>query len=182
MNDDPFIKFLDDMCPGDDAHDGAGDEHRPLLDRCRLCRSIYEKHLEVSATERLRSIVKRDRGPNYTLMVEGRFIPIDQATEDQLLNELSGRLEFVQKANEYLRDKFTFHNIGARCASCSNEARYISERGTFVCGICPIAERIDSIKLADVPALLKWCREVLTGGAMGGSSFEALRSIVGRKP
>lgn len=72
------------------------------------------------------------------------------------------------------------------CADCGeNEARYINERGELVCGTCPIKSGDDAIKLSDVPALLKWCRQVLCGGTMresGGSSFEALRNILGKKP
>jgi hypothetical protein len=40
---DTFLKFLEDHCPGDDAHDGAGDP-RPLLERCGMCWDIYEAH------------------------------------------------------------------------------------------------------------------------------------------
>lgn len=72
------------------------------------------------------------------------------------------------------------------CAQCGeNEARYIDEYARFVCGTCPIKLGDDAIKLSDVPALLKWCRKVLRGGTMresGGSSFEALRNILGKKP
>jgi hypothetical protein len=72
------------------------------------------------------------------------------------------------------------------CGSClENEARYIDEHGHLVCGTCPIHYGDDAIKISDVPALLKWCRQVLRGGTMsesGGSSFEALRNILGRKP
>lgn len=65
---------------------------------------------------------------------------------------------------------------------CSNEARYIDEFGQLMCGICPIKFGADAIKLSDVPALLAWCREVLAGGTMNGSSFQALRNILGVKP
>lgn len=72
------------------------------------------------------------------------------------------------------------------CADCGeNEARYIDEYGRHVCGTCPIKGGLDAIKISDVPALLKWCRQVLRGGTMreqGGSSFQALREILGKKP
>lgn len=42
---DSFLRFLWDNCPGDDAHDGLGEE-KPLLERCGMCRSIYEAHLK----------------------------------------------------------------------------------------------------------------------------------------
>ena len=38
-----FVEFLEKNCPGDDAHDGLGDP-RPLLERCGMCREIYEEH------------------------------------------------------------------------------------------------------------------------------------------
>ncbi len=66
--------------------------------------------------------------------------------------------------------------------SCGNDARYINERGELCCGICPIKEGIDSIKLGDVSNLLAWAREIQVGGFLGGDSFGALRSIIGRKP
>ena len=65
---------------------------------------------------------------------------------------------------------------------CANEARYIDDVGALVCGTCPIRDGADSIKIGDVPALLDWCRDVLAGGFMGGSSFEALRKIIGVVP
>lgn len=45
-------------------------------------------------------------------------------------------------------------------ASCSNEARYINERGELCCGLCPIKEGIDSIQIAAVPALLALARQI----------------------
>jgi hypothetical protein len=41
-----FLKFLEDNCPGDDAHNGYAEPNKPLLERCGLCREIYEAHLE----------------------------------------------------------------------------------------------------------------------------------------
>lgn len=73
-----------------------------------------------------------------------------------------------------------------RCMICGrNEARYVAENGYVTCAICPVKHKLDSIKIGDVPRLLAWCREVLAGGTMqahGGSSFQALREIVGRLP
>jgi hypothetical protein len=51
-----------------------------------------------------------------------------------------------------------------------------------VCGLCPITGGFDSIKIADVPQLLQWARDVLAGGIMDGYSFGKLREIVGRLP
>jgi len=41
---DGFLKFLEDNCPGDDAHSGGGEPQKPLLERCSMCREIYEAH------------------------------------------------------------------------------------------------------------------------------------------
>lgn len=41
---DSFLKVLEENCPGDDAHDGLG-ESRPLLERCGMCRTLYDAHL-----------------------------------------------------------------------------------------------------------------------------------------
>lgn len=70
-----------------------------------------------------------------------------------------------------------------RCAFCgTNEARYIDELGNLVCGICPIKQGLDAIKLSDVSKLLRWARQIEHGGFMGGYSFGELRTIIGRKP
>jgi hypothetical protein len=63
-----------------------------------------------------------------------------------------------------------------------NAARYITEYDSLVCGLCPIKYGIDAIKISDVAKLLRWARQVSEGGMMNGSSFEALRSIIGRHP
>lgn len=39
-------------------------------------------------------------------------------------------------------------------ADCSNDARYINECGELCCGLCPIKQGLDSIRLADVGDLL----------------------------
>lgn len=41
---DSFLKFLEENCPGDDAHGGAAEPQKPLLERCGMCASIYEAH------------------------------------------------------------------------------------------------------------------------------------------
>lgn len=43
---DSFLKFLEDNCPGDDAHDGYAQPNKPLLERCGMCASIHEAHLK----------------------------------------------------------------------------------------------------------------------------------------
>ena len=70
---------------------------------------------------------------------------------------------------------------------CGNAARYINERGELCCGICPLKESLDSIKLADVPKLLAWARALQL--RQQGSSIElsasellTLREIVQRRP
>jgi hypothetical protein len=70
-----------------------------------------------------------------------------------------------------------------KCPYCEeNETRCIDETGTLCCGVCPIKQGLDSIRISDVAALLKWARAVERGGFMGGDSFGALRDIIGRKP
>lgn len=69
-----------------------------------------------------------------------------------------------------------------KCAhkTCDNEGRYIDEFGAIVCGICPLKYVDDSIKIADVPALLAWCR----GALLSQNPLwqrTVLRDIVGRK-
>lgn len=69
---------------------------------------------------------------------------------------------------------------------CGNSARYINERGELCCGICPLKEGLDSIKLSDVPKLLSWAREFLPyeGNYVSDvdpSEVEGLRNIVQRR-
>jgi hypothetical protein len=73
---------------------------------------------------------------------------------------------------------------------CGNAARYMNERGELCCGICPLKERIDSIKLADVPKLLAWARGLVDSCQEGGVERPVLTyrllgeliDIVQRKP
>lgn len=67
-----------------------------------------------------------------------------------------------------------------KCATvdCSNEARYINERGELCCGLCPIKQGIDSIRILDVPHLLRACRWVLR--ARGRDASSTIRELIGR--
>jgi hypothetical protein len=80
------------------------------------------------------------------------------------------------------------------CA-CGNSARYVDQHGKLVCGICPLKAGDDSIKLADVPALLAWARNmehVLAGFdqlvepmrtlRQLEEALPALRDIIQRRP
>jgi hypothetical protein len=74
------------------------------------------------------------------------------------------------------------------CA-CGNDARYVDEDGQLTCGICPLIVGKDSIRLMDVPRLLKWARGVVGPGDVVMGEFllqpqglSDLRSIIGRKP
>lgn len=73
------------------------------------------------------------------------------------------------------------------CA-CGNHARYVDEDGQLTCAICPLRAGKDSIRLADVPRLLKWARDVVgpSSGVVGErvlrhEELSALRSIIGRR-
>lgn len=67
------------------------------------------------------------------------------------------------------------------CA-CGNTARYIDDTGALTCGICPIKFGRDSIRFADVPALLVWARRHLAGSHCFDGSDQTLRDLIGRKP
>ena len=49
-----------------------------------------------------------------------------------------------------------------KCATlgCDNTARYINARGELCCGLCPIKQGIDSIRIYDVPELLVLVRRI----------------------
>ena len=73
------------------------------------------------------------------------------------------------------------------CA-CGNSARYIDERGALTCALCPLKAGLDSIRFADVPALLAWARMVsaLAEGRpdirVGNTAVAHVMSIIGRRP
>lgn len=60
---------------------------------------------------------------------------------------------------------------------CGNSARYITARGELSCSLCPLRERVDSVRISDVPKLLAWVRGHLENG---WSDPEDARLIVGR--
>lgn len=64
---------------------------------------------------------------------------------------------------------------------CGNAGRYINERGELCCAICPLGEGIDSIRLADVPALLAWARK-FANLHTEHPWLQSLREIIGRGP
>jgi hypothetical protein len=59
-----FLEYLEKACPGDDAHDGYG-EKRPLLERCGMCREIYEEHQKEVAQERDRVLAIIDEEASH---------------------------------------------------------------------------------------------------------------------
>lgn len=66
--------------------------------------------------------------------------------------------------------------IAGVCA-CGNAARYVTADGRLTCSLCPIRDRVDSIRLADVPRLLAWARDALADGT---ASLTDLRAILGK--
>ena len=45
--------------------------------------------------------------------------------------------------------------------SCTNAARYITVDGRLACGTCPVEHKVDAIKIASVPELLRLVRRFL---------------------
>lgn len=70
--------------------------------------------------------------------------------------------------------------VEIQCA-CGNAARYMNARGELCCSLCPLNESIDSIKLADVPALLEWARKFINLQPEHPWQ-QSLREIVQRAP
>jgi hypothetical protein len=66
------------------------------------------------------------------------------------------------------------------CA-CGNAARYIDEKGELCCAICPIKNARDSIRLSDVPDLLRWCRTFIESNKGSDTSIVDLRYIIGAR-
>lgn len=46
---------------------------------------------------------------------------------------------------------------------CGNDARYVNARSELTCGLCPLKEKIDSIRVSDVAPFLAWIVLVLNG-------------------
>ena len=74
---------------------------------------------------------------------------------------------------------------------CGNTARYITVEGELACGTCPIKTKTDSIRISDVPALLRAARQLIgwieRAPAHGSISLnqrdpfvESLRSLLGK--
>lgn len=68
------------------------------------------------------------------------------------------------------------------CACGENAARYINSKGELCCGICPIKQGLDSIKLDDVPQLLGWARitiEYLKGKVGHVPAGDSIQKMLG---
>jgi len=80
---------------------------------------------------------------------------------------------------------------------CDNEARYIGDTGDLACGLCPLREGRDSIRISDVPKLMAWVRERFPTGDIdteiprwrrrdrvyvGVAEMSELHAIIGRRP
>ena len=68
---------------------------------------------------------------------------------------------------------------GVVTCRCGNAARYIDLLGHLTCGICPLKNNIDSIRIADVPKLLAWARCFQRMGSAAGLSD--LGEILGKE-
>jgi len=60
---------------------------------------------------------------------------------------------------------------------CGNEGRYITARGEISCAICPLKDRVDSVRISDIPEVLAWLRSYLSGKPLGD---HLLRSYLGK--
>ena len=68
-------------------------------------------------------------------------------------------------------------DASAMMCKCGNSARYITARGEFTCSLCPLRERVDSVRISDVPALLAWVRGFIE---YGWSDPQNMRELLGR--
>ncbi len=75
-------------------------------------------------------------------------------------------------------------DVELKCA-CGNTARYIEDHGAFTCGICPIKNGRDSIRISDVPQLLSWARitiEYLRGRNAHIPAGDNIQATLGQRP
>jgi hypothetical protein len=75
-------------------------------------------------------------------------------------------------------------NVELKCA-CGNTARYIDDQGEFTCGICPIKNGRDSIRISDVPQLLGWARitvAYLRGQNAHTPAGDSIQATLGQRP
>ena len=77
-------------------------------------------------------------------------------------------------------------NLEVLCSCGSgNAARYINEKGELCCGICPIKQGLDAIRVADVPQLLGWARitiEYLRGQNAHIPAGDGIQATLGQRP
>ncbi len=64
---------------------------------------------------------------------------------------------------------------------CGNDARYVDETGAMTCAICPLKTGQDSVRLKDVPELLRLARRLIADGTMH-AAVDEMRLLLGRPP
>lgn len=124
-------------------------------------------------------------------------LPERRINYDELIAEARAGWEAVSEAmNRPQTITVIAHVPPLNACACGNTARYIDEKGRLTCGICPIKNRLDSIKISDVGKLLvllrgfsDWIertlsfvdvRSLLTSDALNTFN-DALRELIGRK-
>lgn len=82
-------------------------------------------------------------------------------------------------------------NLACSYEKCTNAGRYLDDQGRVCCATCPVTHGNDSIRLADVPALLAWTRRmqielryasVATAGGKYEEAYVKLGEIIGKHP
>ena len=72
--------------------------------------------------------------------------------------------------------------LRAEICACGNYARYINERDELCCALCPIRERIESIKISDALRLWDWCTTHVThnmqAAAMVHDEWHAINELL----
>lgn len=71
---------------------------------------------------------------------------------------------------------------------CEREGRYVaampSGQGVLTCALCPLTEKIESVRIADIGPMLTHLRRVLESVQLSEhvESWQALKTLLGRQP
>ena len=123
---DSFLKFLEENCPGDDAHSGLGDP-KPLLERCGMCASIYEAHEKSNGSSLLE---------NRALIAAMREALMRPENWREAINTALNDLDPARKADAS-RKLIAHCYVGAHC-------HYLVNRNCMcLCSACVEAKKAD---------------------------------------
>lgn len=136
---DSFVKFLEENCPGDDAHSGASEPNKPLLERCSMCASLYEAYRKGMRTETqsMRTVMETVCGEieDFGNMADIEMVALMRGV-------LAGKKKPESPGVFCLEHRKVM--VDGVCLKCVNEKRLCLHPGTFrgeKCKLCGVDVR-----------------------------------------